>query len=154
MLTKEQLSTDLKGAMKSAGSATVGVLRMLISVINNKEIEKRGKTGAGELTAEELLAVLLSEEKKRQEAATIFIKGGRQDLADKEAAELTIIQRYLPKRMTTEETEAAVDKIIANLKASGADVSFGVAMKEITKELKGKADAKLISELVKKKIGQ
>lgn len=153
MITKEQLTTDLKGAMKNADSTTVGVLRMLIAAINNREIEKRGRTGASELTADEILAVLLIEEKKRQEAVAIFIKGGRQDLADKEAAELTIIQRYLPKRMSAEETEAAVDKIIANLKASEADVSFGGAMKEITKELKGRADAKLISELVKKKIG-
>ena len=149
-MLREKLAEDLKTAMKSADPKTVGVLRLLISAINNKAIEKRTKTGSDVLTDDEVLQTLNGEAKKRKESVEIFIKGNRADLAEKEKGELEIIQNYLPKLMNREETEKAVDRILA----SAAPKDIGLAMKEVMKELRGKADSAIISELVKQKISK
>ncbi|KKU77405.1 MAG: GatB/YqeY domain-containing protein, partial [Candidatus Giovannonibacteria bacterium GW2011_GWB1_47_6b] len=91
-MLREKLAEDLKTAMKSADPKTVGVLRLLISAINNKAIEKRTKTGSDVLTDDEVLQTLNGEAKKRKESVEIFIKGNRADLAEKEKGELEIIQ--------------------------------------------------------------
>lgn len=149
-MLREKLAEDMRGAMKGADQQTVGVLRLLIAAVNNKAIEKRGKTGSDVLIDDEVLQVLLSEEKKRRDAIVLFEQGGRLDLAKKEEAELEVIQKYLPRRLGREETERAVEKILKDTAAK----DFGSAMKQVMKELKGKADAKLISEIVKQKLGQ
>ena len=149
-MLREKLAEDLKTAMKSADPKTVGVLRLLISAINNKAIEKRTKTGSDALTDDEVLQALNSEAKKRKESVEIFIKGNRADLAEKEKGELEIIQNYLPKLMSREETEKAVDRILA----STTPKDIGPAMKEVMKELRGKADSAIISELVRQKISK
>lgn len=136
--------------MKNADPKTVGVLRLLISALNNKSIEKRTKTGSDALTDEEVLQSLNSEAKKRKEAADIFIKGNRADLAEKEKGELEIIQNYLPKLMSREDTEKAIDKILASITSR----EIGPVMKEVMKELRGKADTAIISELIKQKISK
>jgi uncharacterized protein YqeY len=143
---KDRLNDDLKKSLKGGDQKRVGVLRLLNTAIHNKEIEKYAKSKSEVLTDEEILQVLAGEAKKRRESIEIFLSGGRQDLADKEKAELMVIQEYLPKQLSWEETEKAVADI---LKKSGLR-DFGLAMKEVMKELKGKADAKIISELVKK----
>lgn len=139
---------DLKTAMKSADPETVGVLRLLLTAIKNKEIAKRGQTGNEELTDDEVVQALLTEAKKRKDAVELFLKGGRVDLAQKEEKELTILQRYLPRQLTPAEIEQAIEKIISALPAK----EFGPAMKEVMKELKGKADAKVVTEILKKKL--
>ncbi|MDP2695635.1 MAG: GatB/YqeY domain-containing protein [bacterium] len=145
MLTKEKLAEDLKGALKNADQNTVGVLRFIMSAINNKEIEKRGRGDKPELSPEELMQIVMSEEKKRKDAIEMFEKGSRQDLADKEKEEMAIIQKYLPEQLTPEETKEAVTKILGQT----TNKDFGLAMKEVMKELRGKADAKLINGIVK-----
>ncbi len=149
-MLREKLTADLKTAMKNADPKTVGVLRLLISALNNKSIEKRTKTGSDALTDEEVLQSLNSEAKKRKEAADIFIKGNRADLAEKEKGELEIIQNYLPKLMSREDTEKAIDKILASITSR----EIGPVMKEVMKELRGKADTAIISELIKQKISK
>lgn len=136
--------------MKGADQITVGVLRLLISAINNKAIEKRGKSGSDILTDDEVTQSVMSEAKKRNDAIGMFERGGRQDLADKEKEELEILKKYLPQQLSKEETEKAVAKIISEKGAK----DFGSVMKEVMKELKGKADAKLISEIIKEKLGK
>lgn len=148
-MLKEKLTDDLKMAMKKTDRATVDVLRMLISAINNKAIGKRGQSGSDVLTDEEVTQVLLSEAKKRNDSIAMFEQGSRADLAGKEKAELEILKRYLPAQMGQEETEKAVNKIISEKGLK----DFGSTMKEVMKELKGKADAKLISELIKRRLG-
>lgn len=140
--------------MKSADPLTVGVLRFLLSGIGNKEIEKRTKSGSDVLTDEEVLQVLMTESKKRKEAITIFEKGNRADLADKEKEELAVIQKYLPAQMGKEEVEKIVDKVLATLRQAQGEISFGNFMKEVMKELRGKADAGMITALIKEKLGQ
>lgn len=147
---KDKVKEDLKNSMKAGDGQRTGVLRMLISVLNNKSIDKKGKGQSEELTDEEILQSLMTEAKKRKESMEIFTKGGRADLADKEKKELEIIQQYLPKQMSREEVEKIVGEII---KKSGAS-EIGSAMKEVMKELRGKADSALISEIVKQKIAK
>lgn len=162
-MIKEQITAEIKTAMKAnAGGGQAGaalkltVLRGLSSVINNKAIDKKAP-----LTDEEIQLALGTEAKRRKESATAFIAGGRQDLADNEMAELLIIQAYLPKQMTSDETEKAVSAILAKLDikatANGGvppdGGKFGPAMKAVMAELRGKADAGAITKIIKKKLG-
>lgn len=161
-MLKEQLHNDLKDALKSGDQFLSGLLRLLLSAIHNKEIEKRSVliasakpsygTGAPVtaedevLTDEETLAVLRSEAKKRRESIEIFTEGKRDDLAEKEKRELEAIKKYLPRELSREEIQESVQAIFARLKPK----DFGSAMKAVMGELKGRADSKLISDLVKK----
>ncbi|MEK9186581.1 MAG: GatB/YqeY domain-containing protein [Patescibacteria group bacterium] len=147
MSLRERLSEDLKSSMKAGQADKVGLLRLVTSALRNEEI-KKGK----ELGDDEVLKIFASEAKKRQDSIEAFQKGGRQDLADKEKHELELLQQYLPKQMSEEEVEKAVEKILATLRQAQGDASFGSVMKAVTAELKGKADSRLISEIVKKKL--
>ncbi|MEK7590559.1 MAG: GatB/YqeY domain-containing protein [Patescibacteria group bacterium] len=148
-MLKEKLTNDLKQAMKSADQETVGVLRILLTAIKNKEIEKKTKSGGdGQLNEEEVIQALSSDAKKHKESIEIFTKGSRKDLADKEEKELAIVQKYLPKQLGEAEIEQVVDKILQQ--TSGKD--FGSVMKEAMKELKGKADGKVVSEIIQRKL--
>ena len=143
----KKISDDIKSAMKSGDSFRLGVLRMVNSALKNKEIEK-GKDS--KLTDEEVLQILTKEAKKRKEAAEAFMNGGRQEMAENEKKELAIIEAYLPKQMSREETAAMVEKALEGVSDKS---NFGLVMKEVMKDLKGKADAKVISEIIKEKLG-
>lgn len=143
---KENLMSDLKEAMKSGHSGKVGVLRLLNAAFKNEEI-KKGKNAI--LTDEEIVQVLMREAKKRKESIEAFEKGGRKDLADKERTELTTIGFYLPKQMSREEAGKAVEKILFGLTDKN---NAGLVMKAVMQELKGKADGKMISEIIKEKL--
>lgn len=147
MLLLEQLNNDLKSALKSGDAGKTSTLRMLTAAVHNEHI-KKGKDK--ELTDDDVLEVLRREAKKRKESVEAFTKGGRQELADKEQAELVIIESYLPKQMSREEVAAAVEKILAGLEDKS---NQGMVMKAVMAELKGKADGRLISEIVKEKLG-
>lgn len=146
MSLKDQLIQDLKESMKSGNADKVGVLRMLNAALHNQAIAK-GKDAV--LTEDEVLQVLLREAKKRRESVEAFTKGNRSELAEKEKAELRIVESYLPKQLSREEVTAAVEKVLAGL----ADKSNqGLVMKAVMAELKGKADGKMISRVVKEKL--
>lgn len=140
----------MKAAMKASDSAKLTTLRGLISVLNNKGIEKRAKTGTEEpLTDEEVTNALLTEAKKRKESAEVFKTGGRADLAENELKELAIIADYLPKQLSAQETEQEVLKIIS----ASSSKEFGPVMKAVMAQLRGKADSALVTEIVKKQLG-
>ncbi|MDP3881243.1 MAG: GatB/YqeY domain-containing protein [bacterium] len=143
MSIQEQITTDTKEAMKASDSAKVTTLRGLSSVLKNKSIELQ-KDG---LSDEEAVSALSTEGKKRKESIKVFEGAGRLEMAEAEKKELEIIEGYLPELMSEEETKS---KIAAILDSKEFD-NFGAAMKEIMAELKGKADAKLVSEIVKGK---
>lgn len=147
MPLEQKLKEDLKTAMKAGDPVRVGVLRMLNAALQNRRIEK-GKDAV--LSDEEVTEALRREQKKRKESVEAFEKGGRPELAKNEKSELAIIEVYLPKQMSREETAVAVEKIMAGL----ADKSnAGLVMKAVMQELKGKADGRLINEIVKEKLG-
>lgn len=141
------LNEDVKTALKSGDSLKVSTLRMILSSIHNREIEKRSKSKDA-LTDEEIIDVLRKEAKKRKEAIEIYSKAGRADLKDKEAGELEIIQSYLPPEIGDEEIEKVVKSVIAL-----GEREFGKVMKEAMKQLAGRAEARRVSELITKNLG-
>jgi len=143
---RDTISNDLKTAMKGGDKLRLETLRGIRAALMEKEIERRG--GDTPMSAEDEVAVLLSAAKRRKESIEQFAKGGRQDLVDQESHELAIIQEYLPKQMGREEIVEVIRKIVAETGAQSAK-DFGKVMPVAMKELKGKADGKVVQELVK-----
>lgn len=140
----EKLKTDLKSALKLKDSQKVETLRGMLASIHNEEIAKRSKSGESDLTEEEVTVVLQKEAKKRKEAIEIYSKADRRDLEDKERAELETISAYLPKELSRDE----IEKIVRDVVSLGED-NFGKVMGGVMKEVAGRADASLVSEIVK-----
>src|SRR5712691_6487289 len=108
MNLKEQIVADVTVAMKAKDAARTSTLRMLKAAIVNRQIEK-----GGELDDEEMLKLLRSQVKQRRDSIEQYQKGGRQDLVDKEQAEITVIEGYLPQAASRQEIEQAVDGAIS-----------------------------------------
>jgi uncharacterized protein len=147
---KEQISEELKAAMKLPDKTRLETLRTLRAALMEKEIEKRGS--GQPVTPEDETAVMMSAAKKRKESIEQFEKGGRPELAQQEARELAIIQEYLPKQMSPEDVGEVIQRIVKETGATSAG-DFGKVMPLVMKELKGKADGKLIQEMVRKQLG-
>jgi uncharacterized protein YqeY len=145
MSLKQQIDNDIKTAMLNKQKEELLTLRAIKSMILLAETEK-GKTGELDKEAEDKL--LMKAAKQRKESAEIFKKENRDDLYQKESFELEIISRYLPKQLSKEEITNEVKKIIQQVGASGPQ-DMGKVMGTATKALAGKADGKVISEIVK-----
>jgi len=150
MTLRERIGQDLRAAMKSGDRVRLETLRTMRAVLLEKEIEKRGT--AGGITGEDEVAALTSAAKKRKESIELFTQGGRPELAAQEEAELAIIREYLPRQMSSEEITAVIGAAIASTGAA-APGDFGKVMPLVMKEVKGKADGKLVQELVRKALG-
>ena len=148
MSLEQSLTADIVTAMKAKDQNRLTALRMLKTALTNKSIEKgRALEGAEEL---QIVSMLV---KQRKDAIEQFTKGGRQDLADKEQAEILILNGYLPASASDEEVEAAVTKAIAETGATSAK-DMGKVMKAAMAGLAGKTvDGKKVSETVKAKLG-
>ena len=144
---RDKIDTDTKDALKAGAKDKVSTLRMLNAALKNKQIEKRRP-----LTEEEVIETVRSLIKQRQDSIEQFAKGGRQDLVDKETAEIAVLERYLPQQMAREELEAMVRAAITQTGAQGAR-DMGKVMKAIIPMVGGRADGKLLSELVKNALG-
>jgi len=144
---KDTIVSDLTAAMKAKETERVGVLRMVKAALMNRFIEK-----GGELTDEEAAKTLQSLVKQRRDSIEQYEKAGRTELAKKEAAEIAVIEVYLPQAATQEEINAAVDKAVAETGASSMK-EMGAVMKAALANLAGKsADGKMVSEAVKAKL--
>lgn len=149
MTLSQKISDDLKKAMKSGDKLRLETLRTIRAALLEKEVEKRPLGG---VTPDDETSVLLSSAKKRKESITIFRDNARNDLADQEEKELAIIQEYLPQQMSQEQVNEIIKKAITATGAtSGKD--FGKVMSVVMKELKGKADGKIIQDSVKQLLG-
>lgn len=147
-----QLQSDLKSAQLNQDAAVLGVLRMLLSAIKNKEIEKRTKSGQiVELSEEEIVGVIFTETKKRREAAEQYRVGNRPELAEKEINELNILSKYLPERLSEDEIRKITKQTIAGLQAAGLQ-DIGRVMSQIMPKVKGKADGGLVNKIVKEEL--
>jgi uncharacterized protein len=141
----EQINSDLKAAMIAKDAVTLSCLRMLITALRNKEITIR-HDGKAELSDEQIIETIGSEIKKRRDSIEAYLSGGRQDLVDKETAEIKIMEKYMPAQLADEELEKIIKEIID---ASG-DKNFGKIMGQAMAKVKGKADGKKVGEIVKK----
>jgi uncharacterized protein YqeY len=144
---RDQIDIDIKSAMKSGAKDKVSALRMLSAALKNKQIEKRAPLVDGEI-----IDTVRSLIKQRRDSIEQFAKGGRQDLVDKETAEVSVLEVYLPQQMAREEIEKIVREVIAQTGAQGTK-DMGKVMKALVPLLAGRADNKLVSELVKSSLG-
>ena len=143
----ETLTEDMKIAMKAGEKERLSTIRLLRGYIKNESINKQK-----ELTETEEIAILTSAAKKRKESIQAFSDAGREDLVAKEAAELKVIQSYLPQPLSHEEVEEIVDKAIQTVGAQSIQ-DLGKVMPVAIKLAQGRADGKEINAIVRKKLG-
>ncbi len=152
MPLKEQLNEDLKAAMRARDENRLSAIRMLKAAISNLEIARtdpKNKDYQKPVTEADLVGVVDRQIKQRREAIELYEKGNRPELAAKEAVEIKALEGYMPKQMTREEIKAEVQAIIAELGTK----EFPKVMREAATRLKGRADGKTISEIVKEMTG-
>lgn len=148
MSLKQQIISDLTASMKAKDAPRTSTLRMVKAAMVNRQIER-----GGELDDDEMMKLLRSLVKQRRDSVEQYEKGGRQDLSDKEQAEIVIIEAYLPQAASLEEIEAAVTAAIAETSAASLK-DMGRVMKAAQTALAGKnADGRRLSEVVKAKLG-
>jgi uncharacterized protein YqeY len=146
MSLKVTLTSAMKEAMKAKDTVRLGTVRMTLSAIKNKEIE----LGA-ELDDAAVISVMSTLAKQRREAAEAFRNGDRLELAEKEEAELIVLQSFLPEQLSEAEVRTMVDEVVAELGASSMK-DMGQVMKILTEKTLGQADGKLVSTLVKERL--
>lgn len=143
----EQFNKDMITAMKEQDKETLIVLRMVKGAMQLEHINNKK-----EINEELLIDCVGKQIKMRNDSICEFERAGRQDLADKTKAEVTILNNYLPKQLSEEEVNAIIDNAFAKINpTSGKDM--GLIMREVTPELKGKTDMKKVSEIIKNKLG-
>ncbi len=145
MSLKTQLQDDLKAAMRDNDPVRKAALRLTLAAIKNAEVAK-----IGELTDDEALAVLRTEVKRRRETITELeaLQAGRPELLDEEQAQLAVLDGYLPQQMNREQIAEVAKAVLAHLGDPGPN-QMGQVMKQMMAELKGKADGKLVQEVVR-----
>jgi uncharacterized protein len=143
MSLKERITEDMKAAMRAKDADRLGTIRLLTAAMKQKEVDERV-----ELDDTAVVGILDKMLKQRKDSIEAFEKAGRQDLADKEKAEVAVLQAYLPARLSAEEIAAEVKAIVAELGAKGPG-DMGKVMGAVKAKLAGKADMGLVSATVK-----
>jgi uncharacterized protein YqeY len=143
MSLKDQITEDMKTAMRAKDADRLGTIRMLLAAIKQKEVDEQ-------IIVDDVMVVGLVDKlvKQRKDSIAAYEKANRQDLADKEAAEITVLQGYLPQRISAEEIALAVKQIVADVGASGPG-DMGKVMGAVKQQLAGKADMGQVSAAVK-----
>lgn len=144
----KSITEDMKTAMKAGDPVKLGVIRMLISEIKKKEIDSR--TTLDEAAIQKTISTMI---KQRNDSVDAFKKGGREDLAEKELSEISILQAYLPKQLSREELETLVAAVIQEVGAAGPN-DIGKVMKAATAKTAGRADGKLVNEIARAKLAK
>lgn len=146
MTIKSKIADDMKTAMKSGDKDRLAAIRNLHAAIRKKEIDERI-----DLDDSGVIKIITSSVKQRQDSIDQFGKGGRQDLVDKETAELKLLQSYLPAQMSQDELIKLIDAAIAETGAKSPK-EMGAVMKILLPKVQGKADGKTVSQLVTQKL--
>jgi hypothetical protein len=147
MTLQEQFEKDFLAAYKAKKEVTVAVLRMLKTAAKNRQVELKRP-----LTDEEALEVVARQVKQRLESIEQFRQAGRDEMADREEAEMAVLKGYLPAQLSPEETAAAVDAAIAETGASSAK-EMGKVMQAVMARHKGRIDGKAVNDLVRQRLG-
>lgn len=145
-MIKEKLNDDMKAAMRAHDTARLGTIRLLRSEIKQREIDNQITA-----TDDDVLAIITKMVKQRRDSVEQYVKGGRQDLADKEQAEIDVLSTYLPKALSDEELAAIIDKAVADAGVSGM-AGMGKVMALVKPQISGRADMGKVSQLVKAKL--
>ena len=145
---KARLAEDYRAALRSGDKLKVSVIRLLTALIKNREVEKRAP-----LTDAEVMQAISSSCKQRQDSIEQYRQGGRQDLVDKETAELHILQSYMPQPFTAEEQEELVRAAIQEAQAASPK-EMGKVMTLLKPKVTGRADGKVVSALVREMLSK
>ena len=140
---EDQIRNDMNGALKSGQKEKLSTLRTALSQIKDERINKRK-----DLTDEDVIGVLMRAVKSRKDSIDLYRKGGRQDLVDKETAEVELIQSYLPEQMPEDEVKKIIAEIVQSSGASDIK-DIGKVMGPAMARLKGKADGKLVQQIAR-----
>jgi uncharacterized protein YqeY len=143
MELKAEIQQTIKQSMKSGDRVTLSTLRLLLSAVHNEEIRVRR-----ELSEEDIQKTITTLCKQRIEAIDLYRKGGREDLAQKEEAELAVLKRYLPQQLSEEEVKSLIQACIAESGAHGIQ-DLGKVMKLVMPKVAGRSDGKRVNELAK-----
>lgn len=143
MSLKAQLTEDMKTAMRAKDQTTLSTIRLINAAIKQFEVDERTEADDGKV-----IAIITKMVKQRKDSANIYAEAGRQDLADKENAEIEILHRYLPQMMSAEEIRTAVETVIAMTGASRM-ADMGKAMGVLKTQLAGKADMGEVNKILK-----
>ncbi|MCR5864272.1 GatB/YqeY domain-containing protein [Aquincola sp. J276] len=148
MSLKDRITDDMKSAMRAKEADRLSTIRMLLAAIKQKEVDER-------ITVDDAQAVALVDKliKQRKDSVAAYQQAGRADLADKESAEITVLQAYLPQRLSADEVAAEVRAIVAELGASGPG-DMGKVMGAAKARLAGKAEMATVSAAVKQALAQ
>ena len=148
MSLKDRVTEDMKSAMRAKDSARLSTIRMLLAACKQREVDER-------IVLDDLAVVGLVDKliKQRRDSITAFTQGGRLDLADKESAEVLVLEAYLPQRLSAEEIAAAIGKIVVELGATGPG-DMGKVMGVAKAQLAGKADMGSLSAAVKQALSK
>lgn len=144
---REQISTDIKDAMRAKEMAKLNALRMVQSAFKNREIELRPEP----MSEDECLTVVKKLVKQRKESIEQYLAAKRQDLVDAETTELKLLEAYLPAQMSREQVEKIVIEVVASTGAKTIK-DMGSVMKEVQARTAGSADNKIVSEIIKSKL--
>jgi uncharacterized protein YqeY len=144
---QEKLLEDMKAAMKAGEKIRLSAIRLLRARLKDAEIAK-----GGELTPDEEIGVLTSTVKRHKDSIRSYEEAGREDLVAKEQEELAVVESYLPEQLSEKEVDRFVSEIIERVKAVSVK-DLGKVMSEAMKELRGKADGRLVQDLVRRKLG-
>lgn len=139
----KKIENDFKKALKERDTITVSTLRMLKAAMHNMEIEKKVRG----LEDAQVIKIIMKQVQQHHDSIEQFNKGGRVDLVEKETKESEILKKYLPPQLSAQEITDVVKKIIAEVGAKG-ESDFGKVMKQVMSELKGKADGKVVNQIV------
>ncbi len=148
MEIRQRLENDFKEALKNKDKVTISTLRMLKAALHNKEIEKKGER----LKEAEVIKAITKQVQQHKDSIVQFTKGKREDLVKKETKELEILEKYLPEQLSQEQIIVVVKKVIADLGAKDRS-DFGKVMKSAMASLGGKADGKVVSQVVSSQLG-
>ena len=140
---KDQITEDMKTAMRAKDSERLGTIRLLLAACKQKEVDERV-----ELDDAMVVAIVDKLIKQRKDSVEAFVKAERQELADKESSEIVVLQAYLPQRMSADEVLAAVKAIVAEIGATGLG-DMGKVMGAVKAKLAGKAEMGTVSAAVK-----
>jgi uncharacterized protein YqeY len=146
MSLKDQLTESMKTAMKARDDLRLSAVRMVRSMVKNREIDQKK-----ELDDQEIIEVISTLVKQRRESIRMYREGNRPDLVEKEEAELEVLLGFLPAQLSSVDIEALVDRIISETGAQGAK-DMGRVMKALTPLTAGKADGKTVSDIVRQKL--
>jgi len=151
MTQKARITEDMKVAMRAKDTARLSTIRLLLAAIKQREVDERR-----EMTDADVAVIIERMVKQRRDSITQFEAGKRQDLADREKAEVTVLQAYLPQQLTEAEIDAAIAEAIAAAAAKGAaagPAGMGKVMAELKPKLAGRADMTAVSAKVRARLG-